>query len=113
MVFKTKADHTAFHFGCNIVLDGDVWVAKIHNNRICPICGQLKDYKANICIQCSLKERAKNIPEKDLLFKLLYTYSLTEISRQYNVSYTAVKSWCKKYGLPYKKKDIENLRLTA
>jgi len=26
MVFKTVSDHTAYHMGCDIVLDGDVYI---------------------------------------------------------------------------------------
>lgn len=29
MVFKTVSDHTAFHAGCEIYLDKDVWVANL------------------------------------------------------------------------------------
>ena len=36
IVFKTVADHTAFHMGADIVLEGDVYVALPNKNLICP-----------------------------------------------------------------------------
>lgn len=111
MVFKTKADHTAFHSGCEIYLDGDVWVAKINKNRICSICGEIKDYHAHVCINCYSRKRASHIPEKNILIELLLKYNMTQIGKIYEVSSNAVKKWCIKYGLPYKKNDIYKFKM--
>lgn len=106
-VFKTKADHTAYHKGCDIILDGDVYISLTHVNLICPICGNQKDYKANTCIDCYDKERSKHIPPKEEISKLLLSHSMCAIGRMYGVSDNAVRKWCKKYNLPFNKKDIE------
>lgn len=122
MVFKTVADHTAFHHGDDIILEGDVWVSvsrkckkyksgnkeyiKIHS--ICPICNKNeKDKKASMCLECYKKNKVKNIPNKEELEKLIYKYPFTQIGKIYGVSDNSVRKWCKKYGLPYKKKDLD------
>ena len=111
MIFKTKSDHTAFHSGCEIYLDGDVWVAKIHKNNICPICGvNSKDNHANMCISCYLKKKSSNIPSKEILTDLLLEYPMTQIGKMYGVSDNSVRKWCKKYGLPFLKNDIAKLK---
>lgn len=111
MVFKTKADHTAFHAGCKIYLDGDVWVAMINENYICPICNiNIKTLDANMCINCYLKAKSSNIPPKEILLDLILNYHMTQIGKMYGVSDNAVRKWCKKYNLPFLKKDIAKIR---
>lgn len=124
IVFKTIADHTSYHAGSDIVLDGDVYVAidknkyqkcKTSNNKMivkneCPYCGKLKYYSAKMCIECYNKERAKDIPTKDELRKHLLDKSMCAIGRIYGVSDNAVRKWCKKYNLPFQRKDIKRFR---
>ena len=74
IVFKTKADHTAFHKGCDIVKEGDVYIALPHKNSICPICGNHKWYDANMCIDCHIKSMYKTErPNRDILKNLIAT----------------------------------------
>jgi hypothetical protein len=54
-----------------------------------------------------IKESVKCPVDKDLLEVLIYEKSFLEIGRMYDVSDTAVRKWCKKYGLPYRKKDMK------
>ena len=61
-----------------------------------------------MCEECYAKERAKNIPSKQDLEKLIYTTSFVALGKLYGVTDNAVRKWCKKYGLPYKRKDILN-----
>lgn len=118
MVFKTKADHSAYHKGCDIVLDGDVYIA-IHKyegvrrnpKNKCQLCGELKDVQADMCLACHKKNQAKNIPPKENLINLICNYSMCKIGDMFGVSDNAVRKWCKKYGLPFKKKDIEKFKL--
>ena len=110
LVFKTNSDHISFHRGCDIVQDNDVWVALPHKNSACPICGAAKDFKASVCISCFKQHKSAQIPTKDQLLDLLVTLrSLTPISKLYGVSTTAVKKWCVKYDLPYKRSDLKSL----
>lgn len=107
MVFKTVADHTAYHNGTEVYLDGDVWVAK-HEVLICPICNKNKiSPKAKICAECYSKNRASNIPPKEELEPLIYKYSFVQIGKMYGVSDNGVRKWCKKYNLPYRKSDLK------
>ena len=111
IVFKTKSDHAAFHSGCDIYLDGDVWVAKAHKKHICPICkNNTKDIHADMCISCYLKKKSSNIPPKEILMDLILEYPMTQIGKMYGVSGNSVKKWCKKYGLPFLKNDIAKLK---
>ena len=112
IVFKTIADHTAFHQGCEIELDGDVYIAIMHKNNICPICGLHKDYHAKLCIQCSrIASRKVERPNKEKLFELIKTMSFIKIAKLYGVTDNAVRKWCKYYNLPYKNEDIKNYEL--
>lgn len=113
-VFKTKADHAAYHQGRDIVLEDDVYVALNKHKMInryaqneCPLCGELKDTKANMCRSCRNKENSKHIPEKEELINLILNHNMCAIGRMYGVSDTAVRKWCKKYDLPFRKKEIE------
>lgn len=112
MVFKTAADHTAFHNGANIFKDGDVWVAKFKYNRlstksnninpisICPVCKNTKSLRSKMCKKCNQERRIKNIPSKNELESLLKdNFNFSQIGRKYNVSSSAVKKWLKKYNL--------------
>jgi len=82
----------------------------IYKNTICPKCGNKKGCRAGVCIECLNKERAKRIPSKEEIYKLLLDNSMCAIGRMYGVSDNAVRKWCKKYGLPFNKKDIEIFR---
>ena len=46
-------------------------------------------------------------PSKEELYYLIKNFSFCEIGRKYNVSDTSIKKWCKKYGLPFRKKDLK------
>lgn len=110
IVFKTVADHTAFHNGCDIYLDGDVYIAKMHINNICPNCGSFKDYYAILCTKCyHTSTRKAERPSKEELLELIKTTPFVQIGKMFGVSDNAVRKWCKAYGLPYKKKDIKNI----
>ena len=112
IVFKTNADHAAFHSGCEIYLDGDVWVAKVHISRICPVCMKnIKDNHADMCIDCYLKKKSSRIPSKEILMDLILKYPMTQIGKMYGVSNNSVKKWCKKYNLPFLKNDINELKM--
>ena len=111
MVFKTISDHVAFHSGCEVYLDKDVWVAKIHKNYICPICGNTKNLHADVCIKCHSIKKANRIPDRDILMDLLLHYPMTQIGKMFGVSDNAIRKWCKKYNLPFSKKDINKLKM--
>lgn len=109
IVFKTIGDHTAFHHGCEIELEGDVYIAKTNKN-ICPNCGNFKYRKAKLCSSCNyIIQRKVERPSKEELFDLIKTMQFTQIGKMYGVSDNTIRKWCKKYELPFKRDDINKL----
>lgn len=120
IVFKTNADHTAFHRGVQMVQDGDTWYCPdkgyVHT-ELCPICCMnYKDKQAGMCIECwnNLKNKyIKNTdvkrPSREVLKEKIRTSNFLQIGKEYSVSDNAVRKWCKFYGLPYKSSIIKSL----
>ena len=119
MVFKTIADHSAFHKGVDAICDGDVWYCptkRIYDKELCPICGvNYKDKKANMCIDCLhfkhtlINNTDTKRPNRDVLKNQIRTKSFVEVGKLYGVSDNAIRKWCKSYGLPYRSCDIHSL----
>lgn len=77
--------------------------------EICPYCNSnIKERRAIMCRECRNKEMAKNIPTKEELEKLIYIESFVTIGKKYGVTDNAARRWCKKYGLPYKSKELHS-----
>lgn len=109
IVFKTKADHAAYHKGCDIIKEGDVYIALPHKDSICPICNGYKWFDANICLDCYRKSiHTTKKPDRDMLKKLIYTKSFLTIGKMFGVSDNAVRKWCITYNLPSKKTVIKS-----
>lgn len=120
IVFKTKADHAAFHKGVEMVLDGDVWYCpgkKIDNKELCPICNtNYKDEHAEMCIDCwsklnrmFIKDTNTQLPSREVLKDKIRTSNFVQIGKEYNVSDNAIRKWCIRYGLPSKSSTIRAL----
>lgn len=60
-----------------------------------------KQRKANIA------QRKVERPTKEVLNELIKCKSFTAIGKEFGVSDKAIVKWCKRYGLPYRKKDIQ------
>jgi hypothetical protein len=117
MVFKTKADHSAFHHGVEAVLDGDVWYCpdkRVNNKELCPVCKKnYKEAEAEMCIDCwkasqrvFVKDSDVQRPDRSVLKDKIKTTSFLKIGKEYNVSDSAIRKWCKYYGLPFRTHDI-------
>lgn len=115
IVFKTVADHTAFHHGVEKVLDGDVWWCPTKGAEpkdLCPIC--LTNYKyidAEMCLDCRNKQRRETFgeyktPSREVFKREIRTMSFTEIGKKYGVTDNAVRKLCKFYNLPYTTHEI-------
>lgn len=77
---------------------------------LCPVCETNQKYITSImCNECRKKEMAKNIPPKEELESLIYSMPFTKIGEMYGVTDNAIRKWCKKYDLPYRKTDIDNI----
>jgi hypothetical protein len=111
IVFKSNADHAAFHKGVERVQDGDVWYCpnkRIYDKEICPTCKtNYKDAKAKMCISCRdklnrmfIKNTNMPLPDREVLKEKIRTSSFLQIGREYGVSDNAVRKWCKFYDLP-------------
>lgn len=110
MVFKTSSDHASFHRGCEIYLEGDVWVA-IHENNFCCICNKpIRGKHVKMCKDCYSKQKSEHLPSKEILTDLILNYPMLRVGKMYGVSDNAVRKWCRKYDLPFTRKGISNLK---
>jgi len=137
MVFATDEDHISFHGGGIPVLQENgaykceriykvlheyINVKSKDNNQdsvkikkrfiqkdLCPNCKtNYKRTSSKLCINCENIRKAENIPSKEEIEKYLGKLPFTRIGEMFGVSDNAVRKWCKKYGLPYRKKDMKN-----
>lgn len=82
---------------------------------ICKECNQefiTNDKNRKYCSrECSNKQKkSKSMPiDRSTLKEQIRKNSFMQIGKLYNVSNTTIKKWCKKYELPYRKKDILNI----
>lgn len=120
IVFKSNADHSAFHKGVEKVQDGDVWYCpdkRIYDKEICPVCNTNYKYEhAEMCIDCwnklnraFIKDTNIELPSREVLKDKIRTNNFVQIGKEYNVSDNAVRKWCKFYNLPYKASVIHAL----
>ena len=120
MIFKTIADHSAFHKGVEAVCDNDVWYCpdkRIYHKEMCPICGtNYKDAKANMCIDCRgklnktlIKNTKNKRPSREVLKDKIRMQNFTQIGKEYGVSDNTIRKWCKFYGLPSHSHIIHSL----
>lgn len=59
--------------------------------------------------QRAFNQRKVDRPNKEELLELIKNNSFTDIGKQFGVSDNAIRSWCKNYDLPFRKKDIKLL----
>lgn len=109
MIFKTKADHTAFHNGRKAILIGETYVCEdMGSQNICPICKtNIKDSKATMCLNCYKQLRISKRPSKEELQNKLISYNYSEIAREYNVSGNTVIKWAKAYDIYKPRQQFE------
>ena len=63
-------------------------------------CGNIISKKSKVCPKCyGLSNRKIVRPTKDELQKLIWEKPLIELGKQFGVSDSAVKKWCKNYGI--------------
>ena len=78
---------------------------RIYGN-VCPSCGGYKSESATLCNTCHRAYPHRNKPSRDTLKFLIRWYPFTTIAKKCDVSDSTVKVWCKQYGLPHLKRDI-------
>ena len=75
----------------------------------CKRCGIEVSRDAKYCIECAkLISRKVDRPSREELKVLIREKPFTHIAKDFLVSDNAIKKWCVFYGLPSKKKDINN-----
>lgn len=83
---------------------------RVKDKKICPKCGKEMDYRSVLCAECRMKENMIDAPEKDVLFDLILKMPISHVAKMYNVCAHTVTRWCRVYGLPSKKADIEKFK---
>lgn len=76
--------------------------------NFCLNCGTLISNTATYCVKCaSLKKRTVERPPALQLAQEILNSSFCAVGRKYGVTDNAIKKWCKTYGMPTKKKEIQ------
>lgn len=80
-------------------------------NHYCVDCGILLKTNSQRCVDCAHKAQRKvsERPERDLLKQLIRTKTFMDIGRSYGVRDNTIRKWCKAYGLPTTKKEINQM----
>ena len=79
-------------------------------DSFCKTCGVKISRGSTICEKChSIEMRRVERPEKETLLALVKEKSFDDVGSIYGVSGTSIRKWLKYYGLPTRKKDIEQL----
>lgn len=74
----------------------------------CVDCGREIGKGAVRCRSCAnIAQQLCDRPSREELKALIRDTSFVQIGEQYKVTDNAIKKWCKKYGLPSRKKDIK------
>lgn len=78
----------------------------------CIDCGTQIHPSSTRCPKCATIYRQchtiTNRPSKDELLELVKTKPFVEIGRMFNVSDNNIRKWCRKYGIPSTKKELNN-----
>lgn len=117
LIFSSKSDHTSFHqHNCDESLlkqlDDGTYTINYLKKNICPLCGNQKAKKNDICWNCrqALGPVNKKVNDliltRELLKSLIRTMPFTQIGKEFNVTDNAIRKWCDKYKLPRTKKEI-------
>ena len=127
IVFKTNDDHSRFHkTGVLELTDDGTYISpeldaalnyRIKHNyeKYCKECGKLitnpfnKKFCSEECKNINATKSAHLQISKKELEKLIYQFTFTQIGKLYGVSDNAIRKRCKKFGLPYRKADINKL----
>ena len=76
----------------------------------CQNCGkEIATKDASLCVDCyNVSRRKVDRASRDELKHLIRTISFLQIGKIYGISDTAIRKWCKSYGIPYKQKEIKS-----
>ena len=94
---------------CHSQTDNYCGQANKATKYFCELCGAEKKTKAaRYCPKCAAKMAQKvDVPAKDdLINKFKELKSFVAVGQFYKVSDNTVRKWCKKYEIPYTKKEL-------
>lgn len=90
-----------------IYIERKGWECNVGKMWFCIDCGKPVWKKSKRCRECDNKRRITIKPvSRSELKELIRSVSFVEIGRKYNVTSKAIQNWCKAYGLPFRKKEI-------
>lgn len=86
---------------------------KKRETKYCVKCGKelSSRTKGTLCKECLYNlpyRRSKGLPERNQLEKDIRAMSFSKVGEKYGVTGTSIRKWCKYYGLPYRRSDINN-----
>lgn len=82
---------------------------KNSNKKVCIDCGKRISNQANRCVECDVKRKTKK-PVRSELEALLKQKNFKEIAKEFQLSDTAIRKWCKSYNLPYTQNDLKKFK---
>lgn len=67
----------------------------------CPVCGGEKDIKAEICRDCYLASRRREVPDPVMIRRVLdlCQWNYSAAGRYFCVSDNAVRKWCHRFNI--------------
>lgn len=92
----------------------DNWGSK-KEKKYCPDCGKEISRNSTYCRSCAPKHKVANSenkskrPSKEILLEEIKDNSFVELGKKYGVTEASVRKWCKKYNLPFRRRDIKKL----
>lgn len=74
----------------------------------CIVCGKIIDKRSTYCKKCRPNKRKVKRPTKEELEDLIKTNSFVSLDKRFGVSDTAIRKWCKSYGIKLEKYYYQN-----
>lgn len=94
----------------------DVKKSKVIHQEYCSDCGkELNGSVSGLCRTCLNKKNTNpNKPSKEILEQEIKEHSFLSLGKKYGVSDSAIRKWCKNYGIDYKcgirKESLQGLK---
>lgn len=85
----------------------DRTIIRKSTQEVCLKCGKPVSQSGRLCRECYNQIRASKCPSKEELESLIYSIPFVQIGKKFNVTDNAVRKWCIKYNLPYRRQDLK------